>query len=85
MLFARENYYNQTAALGVLQSELREKKEESPFKGRGSGESSAQEKKLMQQYMRVDSSKNDYEKFLIKINSTVDLFDTQYRHILNRI
>ncbi len=44
-----------------------------------------QDKKLNQLQNKADISKNEYERCLQKLNLTIDLFDTSYRPILNRI
>eukprot|EP00347_Sterkiella_histriomuscorum_P016146 403354306 len=44
-----------------------------------------QDKKLQSHQIKVDIARNEYERCLNKLNLTIDMFDIQYKPILNRI
>jgi hypothetical protein len=44
-----------------------------------------QDKKMIALQNKADISKNEYERCLDKVNLTIDMFDTSYRPILNRV
>ena len=45
----------------------------------------SQDKKLNHLQSKADTCKNEYEKALIKVNLTIEQFESQYRAILNKI
>ena len=44
-----------------------------------------QDKKMQGLQAKADIAKNEYERCLGKLNLTIDMFDTSYRPILNRV
>ena len=70
MLFSRESYYSQMV---LLQDSYR------------SFSNEPKDKKLLSQTSKAESMRNEYEKAVAKLNGIIELFDTDYRKILNNL
>ncbi|CDW77618.1 rab-like gtpase activating [Stylonychia lemnae] len=101
MLFAKENYHNQMHQMQQLQLQYSEAaatafgnanatpdKTNRKISYQGHNEEAhigIQDKKLQLQSNKVDMARNEYERQLSKVNLTIDMFETSYKPILNRI
>jgi hypothetical protein len=99
MLFAKENYYNQmfvlhkhqqqyqeaiAVAFGMDPASVRGPNKPPQFEEMINGEG-IQDKKMSALQSKADIARHEYEQGIDKLNLTIDLFDTSYRPILNRV